>query len=410
MTTFEVTLDGMAHGGDAVGRYQGKAVFVPLAIPGETVRVEVLDERSRFLRARLLEVSEPAPERVVPPCPFFGRCGGCNWQHIAYDAQLRFKRQIVRSLLQRTGKQPQPVVRSPIGMAEPWRYRNRVQLRPDHKGRIGYYALRSNDVVPVDTCLLAHPLLDELWGALDIDVPELDRLSLRAGVATGDQMLLLEGRGDPPELQVDVPVSCLWRDATGQVTVLAGDSCLYESLAGHLYRVSGSSFFQVNTLQAERLIETLRRYLQLQPHETLLDAYCGVGTFALSLAKECQRVIGIESSSWAMADAVASAEMSDVAERLTFYEGDVVEVLSEVPVHCDALVVDPPRTGLAPQALDALARCGASRIAYVSCDPATLARDVARLAERGYCLIEVQPVDMFPQTYHIECLALLSRR
>jgi 23S rRNA (uracil1939-C5)-methyltransferase len=400
----------MAHGGDAVGHHEGQAVFVPLGIAGETVRVEVVEERKQFLRARLLEVISPSAERVAPPCPYFGRCGGCHWQHIAYPAQLRFKRDTVQSLLERTGRQRQPRVLPVLGMDTPWHYRNHVQLQRDAAGNMGYYALKSHEVVPVEHCLIAHPLLDELWGALDIDLPELEQVNLRAGIATGEQMVVLEGLGAPPELEVDLPVSCLWWNEEGEVNVLAGDARYREKLGEQLFAISGPSFFQVNSEQAVRLIDVVRQALALQPGERLLDAYCGVGTFGLSLAAQAGEVVGIESEAWAVADALTSAEESPWAERVTLYEGDVVEVLQEVPLHYDALVVDPPRAGLEPAALEALVQCGAQRWAYVSCDPATLARDVARLSDKGYRLEYVQPVDMFPQTYHVECVALLRKQ
>ena len=409
MTLLTLTLDGIAHGGDAVGRHEGKAVFVPLAMPGETVLVELTQEHARYAHARLVEVCDPSPQRVDPRCPHFGRCGGCQWQHMAYEAQLTHKREIVRSLLERTGHQEEPDVRPVLGMADPWAYRNHVQLRRDAEGRIGYYALKSHDVVPVEHCPLVHPLLDELWGALDIDLLDLKQIVLRAGPATGEQMVILQGSGEPPELSVDLPISCLWQDRRDQLSVLAGDDHIHERLGARTFRVSGPSFFQVNSEQAEVLIDVVRRELDLQPGERLLDAYCGVGTLMLSLGEGAGEVIGIETSPWAIDDAAANAEACPWADEVSLYEGDVAEVLRERSIACDAIVVDPPRAGLTGEALEALAACGASRLVYVACDPASLARDVFKLAEKGYRLDYVQPVDMFPQTYHIESVALLTR-
>jgi len=411
MTTDDLTLTvtGMAHGGDAVARHEGKAVFIPGAMSWETVRVTLVDERERFSRARLLEVLAPSQERVAPRCPHFGTCGGCQWQYMGYPAQLREKREIVRSLLERTGGQTEPDVREVVGMAEPWGYRNHVQLRRDDQGRIGYYAAKSHDVVPVDHCPLVHPLLDEMWGALDIDLPELQQIVLRAGLASGEQMLILQGRDEPPELSLELPISCLWQGQEGQVSVLAGDDCIHERLGSLQFRVSGPSFFQVNSEQAEVLIDVARRALALKPGERLLDAYCGVGAFMLSLGQEASQVIGIESSPWALDDAAVNAQAVDWRGDVALYEGDVAEVLSEQPMPCDAIVVDPPRSGLSREALESLVACGASRWVYVACDPASLARDVKRLAQAGYRLAHVQPVDLFPQTYHIESVALLVR-
>ena len=408
MATVTLQLRDLAQDGDAVGLYEGRAVLVPLGIPGETVRVELLQGRRGQARARLVEVTRPAPERVAPPCPYFGRCGGCHWQHIAYDAQLRLKRELVASRLQRIGRQPKPLVLPTIGMEDPWSYRNHVQFALDKAGRFGYQALRSHDIVPVEECAITHPLLDELWDALDVESGAWQRVSLRAGIATGEQMVILEGHdAQAPELEADIPVSCLYQFPDGEILVMAGNSFYHERLLGRTYRISGPSFFQVNTLQAERLLSIVISYLDLQPHETLLDAYGGVGAFALSLAPHAARVIGIEESPWAHADALANRTDAD---RVEFIQGRVEDVLPTLGGPCDAVVLDPPRSGCATRALEALARCQPGRIVYVSCDPATLARDVAQLAALGYALVEVQPVDMFPQTYHVESVALLHRQ
>jgi len=407
MTSITLKLRDLGYGGEAVGEYQGQVIFVPLGIPGETVRVELTEVRKRYARARLLEVLDPSPERVAPRCRYFGFCGGCHWQHIAYSAQLRFKRELLTSQLQRLGKQSHPPVRPVIGMDDPWAYRNHVQLTMHPQEGLGYQALRSHEVVAVDECRIIHPLLEELWAALELDPEGPPRVSLRAGVGTGEQLILFEGDEDePPELELDVPVSCVYQGPRGIPIVMAGESYYCERLAGRTFRVSAPSFFQVNTAQAERMLEVVRGHLAPQAHERLLDAYCGVGTFALSLATQVAHVTGIESSPWPIGDALANCADQDT---VGFIQGNVEEVLPSLAASYDGLILDPPRAGCAPTALEALARCGASRIVYVSCDPATLARDVAHLATSGYELVEVQPIDMFPQTYHLESVALLRR-
>jgi 23S rRNA (uracil1939-C5)-methyltransferase len=407
VTTITLTLHDISHGGEAVGRHNGKAIFVPLAIPGETVRVELTEERDRYAHARLLEVLSPSESRVTPPCPYYGACGGCHWQHIAYPAQLAFKRQIVATQLERLGKQASPPVRPVIGMDMPWAYRNHAQAVTDAQGRLGYNALKSHDVVPVETCRVLHPLLDEMWAAFDLETGAPPRIVLRAGIATGERLIILESDdNDVPALELDLPVSCLYQNADGAITLLAGDDHYHERLAGRTYRVSAPSFFQVNTAQAERLVEVVRRYAEPQPGQSILDAYCGVGALGLSLLREGVRLVGIESSPWAVDDAAANA---DESEDVTLIEGAVEEVLPELDDRFDTVVLDPPRAGCAPEALEAVARAQPARIVYVSCDPATLARDVAKLSAAGYRLLEAQPVDMFPQTYHVETVVLMKR-
>ena len=412
-------LTTIAHGGEALGRHGGKVIFVPYAIPGETVRVQVVEEKARWARARLLEVLEPSPDRVAPPCPYFGpgRCGGCQWQHIAYPRQLALKQEIVRDQLTRLGHLDDPPVRPTRAVGQPWGYRNHVQFAVDPQGHIGFYAAGSHQVIPVDRCLLLHPLLDELHQLLDLELPELTRLSLRAGVATEDQMLVLETQEDEaPELEVDLPVSCVLLRHRQPPLILTGRGHIEEEVAGQRYRVSAGSFFQVNTVGAEALVEAVAAVLEPGPDDRLLDAYCGVGLFGLALAERVAEVIGIEVASIASLDFVWNGEIRGL-ENVTLIEGPVEEVLAawvtamEAPPTSfgeavDLAVVDPPRRGMGVEAVAALARLGPRRVAYVSCDPATLARDAQAFTQAGYRLAEVQPVDMFPQTYHVECVGL----
>lgn len=405
-----VQLANMAYGGDAVGRHAsgGKAVFVPYGIPGESVRVEIVQDKGRFSRARLLEVLSASPQRVQPPCPYFGMCGGCQWQHIAYEGQLEYKRSIVRMQLQRIAGLPDAIVHPTLGMADPWHYRNHVQLSVSRDGQLGFMAVGSHQVVPIERCLLMNPLLEELFDSLDIELPGLQRLSLRAGINTGDQMIIFEMESDrPPDLEVDLPVSCVLLLSNGTPITLLGSPYIYEQVAGRVYRLSAPSFFQVNTWQTEELVSLVSTHLSPGPDSVVLDAYCGVGTFALSLAADAKQVIGIESNAAAIADAEANAADTD---NVAFIHGTPEEIAPTLDIAAPLVVLDPPRTGLDKEALSALVSLAPPRIVYVSCDPATLARDIKRLLASGYHLREVQPVDMFPQTYHIECVAVLDHQ
>jgi 23S rRNA (uracil1939-C5)-methyltransferase len=404
----------MAHGGAALGRHEGKVVFVPYAIPGEEVLVEIIEDKGRYARGRLVDVLSPSTQRVLPPCPHFGShaaaavgCGGCHWQHIAYEAQLEFKQRIVQDQLERIGRFESVLVKPTIGSPEPWYYRNHIQFALDEHGRLGFIGAESQRVVPIEECYIMHPLLNEVFGALDLEMPELERLSLRCGVNTSQKMAVFETHEDEPfELEVDLPVSCVFLLSDGRTATLIGREYISEILAGREYRISASSFFQVNTPQAEELVHLVRDYLAPTGSEVLLDAYCGVGVFGLSLAGEVGQLIGLEESPSAVADARFNAGLADNAE---FVEGRVEEVLPSLGVPIDLAVLDPPRQGCASEALTALTRLAPAKIVYVSCDPATLARDTRRLVQAGYQLVEVQPIDMFPQTYHIESVALLKR-
>jgi 23S rRNA (uracil1939-C5)-methyltransferase len=409
MTPITLQLTDMAHGGDALGRHEGKVIFVPYAMPGEEALVEIVEDKGRYARGRLVEILSPSPHRTDPPCPHFGpgKCGGCQWQHIAYPAQLELKAAVVGGQLARIGRLPDVPVKQPIPSASSWRYRNHVQFSVSDDGRLGFVATNGRRVETIEVCYLLHPILEELFVALDLELPELARLSLRAGVNTGDLMMIFETQDDmPPALESDLPVSCVLLLSDGTPVNLIGNNYVTEVVAGRRFRISATSFFQVNTAAAEELVRVVGEYLAPAGDETLLDAYCGVGTFALSLADKVGHVIGIEENVGAVADArLNAAELANVV----LIEGSVEAILPKLDRRIDLAVLDPPRQGCKPEALRALVELAPRRIVYVSCDPATLARDARRLTGGGYQLVEVQPVDMFPQTYHIESVALFEK-
>jgi 23S rRNA (uracil1939-C5)-methyltransferase len=408
MEAFTLQLTTITHGDAALGRHEGRAVFVPYALPGETVRAEIVEDKGRYANARLVEVLEPSPDRVEPPCPYFGAdgCGGCQWQHADYQAQLRFKAEIVADQLARIGKIADPTVRPAIPDPSGWAYRNHAQFHPAPGGALGFQAAASNRTVAIDECPILHPLLADLYATLDLELEGLLRLSLRAGTQTGDRMLVFEMNDDlPPSLESDLPVSCVLLLSDGQHVNLIGSNHIAEVVAGRAYRISAPSFFQVNTPQAEQLVQLVTGYLDLKGSEVVLDAYCGVGLFTARLAERVGLVVGIELAPAAVEDLLENTAEFDNVDVI---EGPVEAVLPDLDMAFDAAVVDPPRAGLDRLALDALVEHRPARLAYVSCDPATLARDAGRLTAAGYRLVEVQPVDLFPQTYHVESVALFT--
>ena len=452
MGTFALQLTNIAHGGAALGRHEGRVIFVPYALPGETVRVEITEDKGRYAFARLVDVLEPSLDRVAPPCPYFSLtgCGGCQWQHAAYEAQLRFKAEIVADQLTRIGSIADPPVHPTLPDGSGWAYRNHAQFHPAPGGGLGFQGVsvgrprgrglgaevgrprgrglgaegqgrRAEDqdarpepalsevkeqgqrVVTVDECPILHPLLSELYGALDFDLPGLLRLSLRAGTETGETMLIFEMEDDlPPSLESDLPVSCVLLLSDGLHANLIGNNHITEIVAGRAYRISAPSFFQVNTPQSAQLVRLVTEYLDLRGGETVLDGYCGVGLFTAHLAERAGLVIGVELAPAAVADLLENTAEFDNVEVI---EGPVEAVLPDLDAPLDAAVLDPPRAGVDRFALDALVARQPARVVYVSCDPATLARDAKRLTRAGYRLVEVQPVDMFPQTHHVESVA-----
>jgi 23S rRNA (uracil1939-C5)-methyltransferase len=414
MITFDLHLTTITHGGAALGRHEGRAIFVPYALPGETVSVEIMQDKGRYAFARLVEVLEPSPNRVTPPCPYFGptACGGCQWQHIDYQTQLGLKAEIVADQLARIGGITDPTVHPVLPDDSGWAYRNHAQFHPAPEGGLGFQSAPSHDqaegqsrrVVAIEECPILHPLLSNLYATLDLDMEGLHRLGLRVGTATGDQMLIFEVAQDlPPSLEIDLPVSCVLLLSDGQHANLIGHNHITETVANHTYRISAPSFFQINTSQAEQLVRLVLECLDLRGDETVLDAYCGVGLFTVPLAERAGLVVGIELAPSAIADMMENTADLD---NVDIIEGPVEAVLPDLDLSLDAAVVDPPRAGVDRFALDALIASHPARVVYVSCDPATLARDAKRLARAGYRLVEVQPVDMFPQTYHVESVAL----
>ncbi len=407
--TYEVEVTAYGYGGESIGRLpDGRAVFVPFTIPGEKVRLELVEEKRGFARARLLEVLEPAAGRIAPRCTHFGLCGGCHYQHISYPAQLAAKTSILRDQLERIGGLHVPLIQPAVASPQEYQYRNHVQFHLTRQGKLGYHKPRSDEVFAIQECHLPEPALNELWPQLDFEASlEIERIGLRLG-AEDEIQIILESR-DPhaPDLSVEeLPVSVVHLSPAG-VLVLAGSSDITINLLGRHFRVSAGSFFQTNTAIAQAMVEHVLSLVTLDQTTVALDAYCGVGLFSAFLAPRVGRLVGIEASPSAAEDFSANLDEFDHVE---LYEAPVEAVLPALDLQPDVVLVDPPREGLDRNALDGLLRLAAPGLVYVSCDPATLGRDARRLAAGGYTLEQVTLFDQFPQTYHIESISLWSKR
>lgn len=427
-------IDSLAHGGAAVGRTQdGRVVFVHGGCPGDTLDVEVVADKGRFLEAEVVRIVEPSADRRNAPCPYFGACGGCQWQHVSYAVQTAAKRQEVADALTRIGRFSDVEVAPPVSGKSPYGYRNRIEMRVgtglDRRLSIGFTHARSDEIVPIEACLLlperARRLPKALSGALRYlsgRTPlDIDRVALRVGAHTRDLDVDLWGAPGPfprnavaktlaaamkPSVVTHVLVKDARERADAKVEVLSGKGWWHEKLSGIGYRVSAPSFFQVNTELAEVMQAMVIDALQPSGADRVLDLYAGVGTFTLPLAGVAGEVVAIEGNGSAVRDLRANLEDADVwADVLP---GDAARALDDAG-DFDLAVVDPPRCGMDPGALAALVRTGARRICYVSCDPATLARDARALAESGYDLRSATPVDLFPQSWHVETIAVLDR-
>ncbi|MEO7000279.1 MAG: 23S rRNA (uracil(1939)-C(5))-methyltransferase RlmD, partial [Ktedonobacterales bacterium] len=449
--------------GDAVGRHEGRAIFVAGGLPGELVRARFTRERGSYARAALVEVLRASPDRVAPRYPELADSGGFQWQHLAYPAQVAWKSRIVRQLLMRVGHFANPPVAPTLGMpagADPWRYRTVAQFAIGPAGEIGFRRMESHTVIDMPTCPIVHPTLDALyqrvrgwlrstWGEAAADYVE--RFTLRVAIAApgasgttdvmgnpGNQrawdaysdaevgLLTLEARpggaldafGGPEAVGAAICEAApalagvvILGMAGGRGRVVVGQDFVHEHVLDRRFRISAGSFFQVNPTQTPTLVRTALAALRPQPGDWALDGYSGVGLFSLFLADHVAHVRAIESQPSAVANARASATLNGVS-NVSITEGVLERTLGELRrqrERADIALVDPPRSGCHPRALTEIAALRPRALVYVSCDPSTLARDLRLICDAGYHLTSVQPVDMFPFTAHIECVALCER-
>jgi 23S rRNA (uracil1939-C5)-methyltransferase len=401
-----IRLEKLVYGGDALGRIsEGRAAFVPFGLPGELVKVRVVDEKPGHVRAELVEVLEASPERITPRCKHFGVCGGCSYQQLSYPAQLGYKTEILRDQLLRIGKIPDPPLEPAVPSPLEWNYRNNVQFHLTPEGKLGYFRANGRGVFPITECHLPEAALNLLWPNLEFD-PNLglERLTLRLGL-NADSLLVLESSNpELPELELETGLSVVHQTGDDLV-VMAGESALNITVKERMFLVSAASFFQVNTAMAGKMVDHLLEHLPVSPGTILLDIYCGVGLFSAFFAERVGRLIGIELSPSACEDFATNL---DEFNNVELYEAPAEIVLPALNVTPNVAIVDPPRAGLDKRALQALLAMGPQRIAYVSCDPSTLARDLARFIAGGYRLVHVTSFDLFPQTYSIESISILE--
>ena len=407
MNTEIITLNKFTYGGECLGRLRDqRAVFVPFALPGERVRIKLVEEKKRYARAEILDVIEASPDRITPRCQHFTSCGGCQYQHIPYPIQLQAKFEILKDQLQRIGKIQSPPLQPFIASKDPWYYRNFVQFHLVHGGKLGYQAQRSHEVIPIKECHLPEAPIGELWPRLELDeVPGLDRVGIRVGSGEDILLNLESSEPQPLSLELELPISVVHSGPIGSI-ILAGDDHIRYQIKDHRFNVSAGSFFQVNTPMAEVMVDHVLSLLSLSLNTKIIEAYCGVGLFSAFLAPLVQEFIGIESSPRACDDFGINL---DAFDNVVLYEAGVEDVLPNLHQTPDIILIDPPRSGLDLKVIDEILSLQPDQLVYVSCDPATLARDLKRLIKGGYTLAQITPFDLFPQTYHIESISLLHR-
>ena len=448
---FQVRIEDMSDTGEGIGKTDGFIWFVKDAVIGDVVEAKVMKTKKSYGFARLIQVLEPSACRVTPRCPSARQCGGCQLQAMSYEEQLRFKENKVRNNLSRIGGLTEIPMEPIIGMDEPWRYRNKAQFPfgKDKDGRIitGFYAGRTHAIIEQEDCLLGveenQPILDCIRGFMEeyhIAPYEEEthkglvrHVLIRKGFTTGELMVCLVLNGDvkklkAPEVLVErlvklfpshmASISCsINREKTNvimgkEIVNLYGPGYITDYIGNVCYRISPLSFYQVNPVQTQKLYGTALEYAGLTGEETVWDLYCGIGTISLFLAQKAKKVYGVEIIPQAIDDARANAKLNHF-ENVEFFVGKAEEVLPEQyeknQVYADTIVVDPPRKGCDSVCLDTIVKMAPEKVVYVSCDSATLARDVKYLGERGYEVKRVKTVDMFPWSGHVETVVLLSK-
>ena len=446
---FDIISQG--YEGEGIAKIDNKyPIFIEGALKGEKVKVRIVKVNKNFAYGKLMEVLEASEERVNPPCAIYKRCGGCKLQHASYNAQLDFKWDRVKDCVSKIGKLDPSIVKYPLGMEEPWRYRNKVQLPIgliNGEVKIGFFAPRSHDIIDMESCLIQDEIGDKVvkltreWiEKFNIRPYNVDgeydekgivrHIMIRRGFTTNEVMVVLVTNGEKlphKEEFVDLMVKnipgikSIIQNINSKKTnvilgleskTLWGEDTVSDYIGDFRFNISPLSFFQVNPTQTEVLYGKALEYANLTGNEEVFDAYCGTGTITLFLSQKAKKVYGVEIIPQAIDNAWINAKENKV-ENVEFFVGEsevVIPDLINKGVKADVVVVDPPRKGCDKKLLDAITNIDAKKIVYVSCDPSTLGRDLAILEENGYKTLEVQPVDMFPNTAHIENVALLIKK
>lgn len=431
--------------GEGVGRLDedGYTVFVDGALPGENVEAIFTQCQKRYGRADLVTVHNPSPDRVLPPCPLFGRCGGCQIMHISYEKQLEIKREKVVAAITRIGKLDNISILPCISSPQTLHYRNKIQLpvrRLGNKNHIGLFARQTNDLIDVETCLIHCPLGEAVYREirpLIIHSPihaycpktgsgELRHVLIKSAIQTNEVLVILvsnhplskELRHLAKEIRRKCPSvrGVVYNKNTGrdnivlgsEFSVIEGSGTIQERICNLTFSISPASFFQVNPQTAENLYRKALEVAELKGDETVLDAYCGVGTLSLIFAPHVKHVTGVECVPEAIEDAKRNAEVNGITNTAFMCDQSEVMIQKIPPGTIDVVLLNPPRKGCDPSFLTGIKALRPKRLVYISCDPATLARDLALLQEFGYEAKSIQPFDMFPQTAHVECVVSLS--
>lgn len=448
-----IDITGMTHEAQGVGRAEGLAVFVDGALEGEQVEVKIIKINNSYAVGKLIKILKPSPDRTEPFCAAYKRCGGCNLQHMDYQAQLAFKTGLVRDALERVGGLKDVNVHDTIGMKKPYQYRNKAQYpvaEIDGRAITGFYAARSHEVIQSEECAISHNESDKIRKIVSNFLIEnnitvydektgkglVRHILTRIGYHTGEIMVVLVINGKEMPASEELVRRLIDGEKAGMSTsavksiylnvntqksnvilgarniLLYGSETIADTIGRYKFMISPHSFFQINPVQTEVLYAKALEYAGLTGKETVFDLYCGIGTISLFLSERAKKVYGVEVVEAAIEDARRNAQLNGV-KNAEFIAGEAERIVPELysrGIRADVVVLDPPRKGCEESLLQLLAEMQPDRIVYVSCNPATLARDLKYLCGQGYKVQEVQPVDMFPWSGHVEAAVMLQRQ
>lgn len=443
---YTVDISGLTSEGSGVAKVEGFTVFVEGALPGEQAEIKIVKVLKNYAFGKLMKVLKPSTGRIEPSCGVVKRCGGCQLQHMSYEAQLQYKTQQVKDAIERIGGLKGMEIHDTIGMEDPWRYRNKAQFPVGLDGDvvIGFYANRSHEIIDTPQCAIQDEANDKVVQTIrefikkyDISVYDentgkglIRHIVTRKGFRTGELMICIVINGE--FLPCDKVLVEMLKKSTSELKsvvlnvnrkktnvilgdrniVIYGEEAIYDYIGEFKFRISPLSFFQVNPVQTGVLYGKALEYAGLNGEETVFDAYCGIGTISLFLSKKARKVYGVEIVPQAIENAKENAKLNGI-KNVEFIVGESETVIPDMHkkgVRADVIVVDPPRKGCDEKLLEVIAKMAPERVVYVSCNPATLARDLKYLAEHGYEVKEVQPVDMFPQTMHVEVVVRIERK
>lgn len=401
-----VKIDALDHQGRGIAHINSYVVFVFGALVEEVVEVQITKLKKNIIEAMIIRFLETSKDRVDSPCPYFYECGGCDLLHMCYLKQLSFKTDKVKEIVKKFAG-IEPIIMDTVPSLNQFGYRNKVVFQVEHD--IGFFRKKSNHLIAIDECLLLPKQVNQLLSSFHhMDLTYVNQIMIRCDLL-GNMMILFDVSKCFSNSDLDqFSGYSLWVKKENHLELLSGEPSIVEQIGEYTFKISPNSFFQVNTKQMEKLYQIVLEYSELTGRENVLDLYCGTGTIGIFLSKKAKKVLGIEINQDAIEDAFWNQRQNHI-ENIDFICGDTGEVLKETSFDADLVVVDPPRAGLDVLAVLELKKINASKVIYVSCDPVTLARDIKRL-EGIYEVQVIIPVDMFPNTSHVECVCVLNRR